>query len=99
MPWKDLFSPTIDLCLNGFKISKVLASALKQKENLIIKNDGLKSVFINPNTNKVYKENDTIKMVNLAKTFKIISEEGADAFYNGVLTGFIVSEMNENGLF
>ncbi|RNA12997.1 gamma-glutamyltranspeptidase 1-like [Brachionus plicatilis] len=99
LPWKDLFAPTIELCLNGFNISKVLASALKQKESLILKNDGLRSVFINPKTNQVYKENDTIKMVNLGKTFKILSEEGVDAFYNGILTGFIVSEINENGLF
>lgn len=98
LPWKDLFIPSIELCVNGFNVSKVLASALRQKESLILENDGLKSVFINPKTNRVYKENDTIKMINLGKTFKIISEEGVDAFYNGILTGFIVSEINDNGI-
>ncbi|CAF0712388.1 unnamed protein product [Brachionus calyciflorus] len=97
LPWKKLFEPVINLCLNGFKLSNALSSALKLKESLILKNELLRQVFINPETNKVYKENDTVKMLKLGKTMQILSEHGPDAFYNGVLTGFIVSEMNENG--
>lgn len=98
LKWKDLFEPTIDMCINGFKISKALAGALQLRENFVLNNDQLKEYFVNPKTNKVYKENDTVKMVKLGLTMKFLSEFGPDAFYNGTLTNLIVSEMNENGL-
>ena len=98
LPWKELFKPSIDLCLNGFKISRALAGGLELRENYVLKNDQLREYFVNPETNRVYKENDTVKMVKLGKTMEILSELGPDAFYKGILTGFIISEMNENGL-
>ena len=57
----------------------------------------LASIFINPETNDVYTENNKIKMPNLGMTLKIISESGSDAFYDGILTDLIVQEINENG--
>ena len=56
-------------------------------------------MFINPSTNKVYEKGDTIKLPKLGNTLKVIAEQGIDAFYNGILTGFIISEINENGIF
>lgn len=97
LPWKDLFQPAIDLCQNGFRISNALSKGLKLKESLIKQNSALANIFVNPRTNSVYKENDTIKMENLGKTLTYISESGPDIFYNGILTGLMVAEINENG--
>ena len=54
-------------------------------------------MFINPKTNRVYKEKDIIKLPKLGKTLSYISERGPDVFYNGFLTGLIVSELNDFG--
>lgn len=97
LPWKDLFQPTIDLCIKGFNVTRALAGALSNKKSLIRENKMLASIFINPETNDVYTENNKIKMPNLGMTLKIISESGSDAFYDGILTDLIVQEINENG--
>ena len=53
--------------------------------------------FIDATTNDVYKYNDLIRLPKLGATLDIIGRQGHEAFYNGVLTGFIVTEINENG--
>jgi gamma-glutamyltranspeptidase/glutathione hydrolase/leukotriene-C4 hydrolase len=85
------------LCINGFKVTRALAGALRDKRVLIKENKALTSIFIDPETNDVYKENNIIKMPNLGMTLKIISESGSDAFYDGILTDLMVQEINENG--
>ena len=98
LPWKDLIQPTIDLCFNGFKIPKSLATALKSAENSIRNNSELASMYINKSTNSVYRKGDVIRLPKLANTLKLISESNtSDVFYNGALTESIITEMNENG--
>lgn len=36
LPWKDLVQPTIDLCLTGSSVSKVIASTLRGRQSRII---------------------------------------------------------------
>jgi gamma-glutamyltranspeptidase len=96
LPWEDLFEPVIEMCEKGFKMWRALAIAVGEKEEDIKKNSALSAIFIDPNTKKVYKENDTIKMPNLAKTFKAISDDPY-SFYRGDLAQKIVSEITNNG--
>ena len=96
MEWKELFEPTIALCENGFKISRSLSSALAQYNTKILNNHPLARVFIDPATNKTYKENDTVRMPELARTLRRISEYPED-FYNGELAKQMVVEINQNG--
>ena len=99
LPWKDLFQPTIDLCINGFKISKALGNALITSEAFIRKDSVLSSIFVNNTTNQLLKYNDTAKMPLLGKTLRIISESNtSDVFYNSEMTKNIIDEINENGL-
>ena len=85
--------------MNGFRIANSLAKALVVNEKHIQNNQELTNMFINPSTNKVYEKGDTIKLPKLGYTLKVVAEQGIDAFYNGILTGFIISEINENGTF
>ena len=87
------------MCSNGFQIANSLAKALVVNEKHIQNNQELTNMFINPSTNNVYEKGDTIKLPKLGNTLKVIAEQGIDAFYNGILTGFIISEINENGIF
>jgi gamma-glutamyltranspeptidase / glutathione hydrolase / leukotriene-C4 hydrolase len=96
LPWKKLIEPIIDLCEKGVKVSKTLSNALKQYEKTIEKDEGLAQIFINSNTGKIYKENETIRYLKLANTLKIISENGSKAFYDGQLSSIIVNENNLN---
>jgi len=81
-----------------------MARVLKTNRALLMTNTsrgggGLGELFVDPKTNDVYKYNDVIRLPKLGATLQLIAQQGHDAFYNGVLTGFIVSEINENGLF
>jgi len=98
LPWKDLFQPAIDLCMNGFKISKALEKALISTETYIRNNSVLSDIFVNKITNQLLNSNDIAKMPLLGNTLRIISESNtSDVFYNSNLTKRIVEEINENG--
>lgn len=97
MPWADLFEPAIRLCEEGYTVSKALAVALKDKEQLIKNNTALTEMYVNPATNSVYQQGDVIKRIRFASTLRILAEQGHTAFYDGVLTPLIVDEINKNG--
>ncbi|KAL7669604.1 hypothetical protein ACOME3_010251 [Neoechinorhynchus agilis] len=98
LPWRELFQPTIDLCLNGFEVSRTLAVNVKLEKNNILKNDELKRLFACNRTNfDLIGEGDYMKNDKLAKTLKIIAREGPSAFYNGSLSDHIVSEIQLAG--
>lgn len=97
LPWKKLFEPVIEMCANGFQVSNTLANAIKTNQKAIKENKGLAKIFVNPETNDTYKLNDLIRMPQLARTFKIISEQSPNSFYNGSLTKLMVKEINQNG--
>lgn len=54
-------------------------------------------MFSNPMTGLFYQSNDQIRLERLAQTLRLVSEKGADEFYNGSLTPIIVDEINRNG--
>ena len=58
----------------------------------------VQTVNIDAKTNDVFKYNDLVRLSKLGATLAILGQQGNEAFYNGVLTGFIVTEINENGL-
>jgi len=45
VPWKDLFQPTIDLCRNGFVISKSQGEAIAQTRSIILNDPTLRLIF------------------------------------------------------
>jgi gamma-glutamyltranspeptidase/glutathione hydrolase len=85
------------MCRDGFKVTPTLAKIIKQSENYIRSDFGLSEIYLNKQTREIFKENDIIKNINLAKTLEIISKENITAFYNGSLTQIMVNEMNDKG--
>ena len=58
-----------------------------------------RNYFTDPKTGNFYRLGDTLSNPKLANALKIISKEGADAFYarNGTFTQKIVDEINNEG--
>ncbi|XP_060699843.1 glutathione hydrolase 1 proenzyme-like isoform X2 [Hemiscyllium ocellatum] len=96
LPWKQLFEPSIKLANEGFPISRFLAEAIRENKVYIENNQSLCEVFCNSKGN-ILQENDTIKFPKLAKTYQILADEGADAFYNGPLSQTIVTDIRNAG--
>lgn len=58
------------------------------------------NIFVNNFTDKLLKQNDTVKMLLLGETLRKISKSNtSDIFYNGELTKNIITEINENGMY
>lgn len=96
LPWRELFQPSIELAEKGFPLGRALASALSSNKNTIVKDPALCEVFCGADGD-VLKENETIRFPQLAKTYRKIAEEGADAFYKGQLAEDLVSDIQRAG--
>lgn len=81
LPWKDVFQPVIDLCRNGHEVTDYLATVLSRKSKEIFATPSLREVFVNPQTNEIWKAGDKLKRLALADTMETISKEGADTVY------------------
>ncbi|UJR26395.1 hypothetical protein I4U23_007727 [Adineta vaga] len=72
-------------------------SAIQQSSRYILADSALGEVFIkNSTTKELYKAGDYMKRPKLANTLEIIANQGADAFYTGVLADKIVKEVTDN---
>ncbi|XP_014287241.3 scoloptoxin SSD14 [Halyomorpha halys] len=95
-PWKELFVDAIKMCEEGIPVNKFLANTITQRKDEILRSSGLRKMLEN-DRGELAKFGDTIKSPNLARTLRIISEEGPDAFYNGSLTAGFVKDIQDNG--
>ena len=52
--------------------------------------------YVNPDTDSLYREGEILKLPRIGKTLETLSEEGAQAFYNGSLTKAVLEDMAEH---
>lgn len=95
--WSDLFEPIIDLCEKGHIVAPYLARILQNYKTRVMESPSLREVYVNPATDDVWVEGDSIKRLKLAETFKVIAKEGASALYNGSLTKQFVKDIQDLG--
>ncbi|MCP4274133.1 MAG: gamma-glutamyltransferase [Gammaproteobacteria bacterium] len=91
LPLKDLMAPAIRLAEKGFEVNETFAR---------INMDAWESLMENApeflNDGMPWSVGEIFRNPALAKTLKIISEKGVDAFYNGELADNIDQYMQEN---
>ena len=88
--WKELFKPAIDLAANGFPVSSRLVKSIKRARLKKLKFfDDTQNIFFKKDGSE-YSPGEIIRNKELARTFKIISQQGSKAFYNGVIGDQIV---------
>lgn len=98
LPWARLVQPTIDLCRNGHVVNEYLANILVRREKAVRDSPTLAEIFIDPDTNTLYKKGQQIKRLKLAETLEVIAKEGIDPLYNnGSLAQDLVQEIRELG--
>lgn len=92
LPWKTLVSPAVILAEQGFVLDRHHATSL----NNILQSSKdfaeLQRVFAKPDGSP-WKAGDKLVQPDLAKTMRVVAEQGPDAFYKGPIADLIVAEM------
>jgi len=99
VPWRDLVTPTADLCQFGMPVSGGLAKTLQTWKENVMKEELLKSTFVNPQTGKLFETGEILRRPILAKTFYDLAN-AADPiqwFYNSNVTKAMADEFKQNG--
>ena len=90
LSFRKLIQPAIDLAENGFAISAAEARNLNEAQAIFKKYNTVPPVFVRETP---WKEGDTLIQKDLAKTLKLIRDNGAKGFYEGETAELIVEEM------
>lgn len=92
LKWADLVQPAINIALNGFKVTKHLASDLNWAAGKFTKLNPGKSYLLKEGG---WKEDDILIQQDLAKTLEQIRDKGCDGFYDGPVADMILAEMKQ----
>lgn len=97
LPWESLLAPTLEICNNGFVMSKAMYDGLESAP--FIKNDPqLSKQYYNPAKGQFHRPGTTVKPSEaLCNTLHRIAEKGGDELYNGSLANDFVEDLNRVG--
>jgi gamma-glutamyltranspeptidase / glutathione hydrolase len=96
LPWKALVQPAIELADKGYTLDKHHAESLNKFRALAKKFDEFQRVFAKPN-GSAWQAGDCHVQPDLAKTLRLIAEDGPNAFYKGKIAEMLVAEMKAGG--
>ncbi|XP_014677897.1 PREDICTED: gamma-glutamyltranspeptidase 1-like [Priapulus caudatus] len=101
LPWKDLIMPTVRLCRKGFLLKNCpgcLARKIQIKADLIMQQESMRDLLVNPRTGKLYRAGEVMRVPRLADTLEAIALNGSDAiFYDGEIGEKLVADVNKFG--
>ncbi len=92
LPFSELIQPSIDLAKKGVIVTKKQADRLANYRKYFSQANDHQIIF-----DADWKENDTIKYPELAKTLEIIRDNGRDGFYKGEIAAMIVNYVQKLG--
>ncbi|WP_020473281.1 gamma-glutamyltransferase [Zavarzinella formosa] len=93
LPWRELVEPAVKLAEEGFLLNKSTANSLNEYLKKPGGNEEFKRVFGKDGGKEPWKIGDRLTQPDLAKTLKLISEKGPDAFYTGPLAELLLAEI------
>ncbi|MDC0545614.1 gamma-glutamyltransferase [Gammaproteobacteria bacterium] len=98
LSWEEILKPAIKLAEEGFEIPHDLANTLASKRYRarLSSNEAAAKVFYKADKS-LYVAGEILIQKDLARTLKLLSELGPDAFYKGEIAELIVKEMQKNG--
>lgn len=96
LPWKTLVMPAVELAEKGYILDKHHADSLNKQLMATKNNAEFQRVFAKPD-GAAWKPGDRHVQADLARTLRLIAEEGPDAFYKGKIAEQLVAEMKAGG--
>jgi gamma-glutamyltranspeptidase / glutathione hydrolase len=88
LPWKDLFAPAIYYAEHGYAVPEVIHAYWVDDESKLQKTSEARRVFLQDG--KAPEIGAHFSNPDLAKTLRLIADQGRDAFYKGAIAQAIV---------
>ena len=95
MTREQVMNPSIDMAEKGFSVSAVMNRDMMENFELMNTFPALGKIYLNEGY--PYNVGDTLKNPDLAKTLKMIRDNGSDAFYKGEVAEAMVKAVQESG--
>ncbi len=95
--WKELLAPAVRLAGDGFAIDAALADSLNRVIARSPDFAELRRVFGKDGGKMRWQAGDRLVQKDMAKTLRLIAEQGPDAFYKGEIADLIAAEMKRDG--
>jgi gamma-glutamyltranspeptidase/glutathione hydrolase len=95
LPWKDLFSQAIDYAQHGYAVPEMIQSYWADQLEKMSKTEEARRVFLPGG--KVPAVGERFVNPDLARTLKLIAEQGRDAFYKGAIAQAILQTSSAFG--
>ena len=90
LPFKELIQPAIDLAEKGFTLTEREANSFNSNKEDFVQYNTKPTALVK---NTEWKAGDTLFQRELAKTLKLIRDNGAKGFYEGETAKLVVEEM------
>ncbi|MDZ7261581.1 MAG: gamma-glutamyltransferase, partial [candidate division KSB1 bacterium] len=94
MSLKQVLQPAIKLAEQGFRVNYYLSQDLKGLAETFLKFPASAKVFLNKG--KPYQEGELFVQKDLARTLRLITKKGRDAFYQGSIAELIAEDMEKH---
>ena len=96
LPWKTLVMPAVELADKGYVLDKHHAGSLNKMLAASKSFPEFLRVFAKPD-GRPWQPGDRHVQPDLAKTLRLIAEDGPDAFYKGPIAELLAAEMKAGG--
>jgi gamma-glutamyltranspeptidase/glutathione hydrolase len=96
LPLAEVLRPAIRLAAEGFTIKQDLHEAFRLHEETLKLYPGTRAHFFKPDGSP-YSAGEVFRQPALARTLEVISRNGTEALYSGVLADALVADMEANG--
>lgn len=95
LPLADVIEPAIQLAEDGFPVSENLYRTILNTYDILLSNDAMAAAFLNDWL--PYEPGEMMCRPDLARMFRLIVEDGAEAFYRGEIAEAIVRAVTAAG--
>jgi gamma-glutamyltranspeptidase / glutathione hydrolase len=95
MSLKDVMAPSIRLAEEGYEVSKTMNGMMKDNYEKLSKFPAAAKIYLKDGL--PYEVGDRLVLKDLAKTYRLIADQGPDVFYKGEIAEAIEKEMKASG--
>ena len=97
LPMRRLLAPAVEYAENGFPVSDIISAQWQASEaKLRLTPDAARNLLVNGPGGRAPRHGEIFRVPELARSFRMIAEQGRDGFYKGEIARKIVEFSNKN---